>query len=171
MDLVQESVHGVIFSEDKQAVLLVKRKDVPVWVLPGGGIERGETAQQAMEREVEEETGYRVATLRKIAEYTPISRLATYTHVYECAIESGVPTLSDETAAIEFFPLTALPQLIPPPYPDWIADATLFLPAVLQKKMKGVTYISLLKHALVHPYLVARFLFIRARRKRKKPLK
>lgn len=167
MHLPRESVHGVVFSEDKQAVLLIKRKDVPVWVLPGGGIECGETAEQATQREVEEETGYCVATLRKVAEYTPMSRLATYTHLYECAIAGGAPTLGEETAAVEFFPLKALPKLMPPPYADWIADAALFLPAIVQKKITGVTYWALFKHALFHPYLVARFLFVRAQRKKR----
>jgi 8-oxo-dGTP diphosphatase len=56
-----ESV-GAIISNSNGQVLLVKRKDndsfIPsVWEIPGGGVDPGETLQQAVEREVAEETG------------------------------------------------------------------------------------------------------------------
>ena len=36
------------------------------WLLPGGGLERGETVARCAEREVQEETGYRVAPGRLV---------------------------------------------------------------------------------------------------------
>ena len=50
---------GAIIEKDKK-VLLVKRNHEPFkdyWCLPGGHIDFGETAQQAVIREVKEETG------------------------------------------------------------------------------------------------------------------
>ena len=41
----QHSAHLAVFNDTKQ-VLLVKRKDVPVWVIPGGTGEKGEVPLQ-----------------------------------------------------------------------------------------------------------------------------
>jgi 8-oxo-dGTP diphosphatase len=157
MDQQKESVNGIVFSDERNQVLLIKRRDVPVWVLPGGGIESGETPEQAVVREVEEETGYCVKLSRKIAEYTPICRLARFTHFYECYILSGKPSLSDETQGVQFFPLDNLPPM-PPPYLDWIMDATAIHSEILKKEITGVTYLSLIKNLILHPVLVLRFL-------------
>lgn len=157
MDHEKESVNGIVFSEDRQKVLLIKRRDVPVWVLPGGGIEGGESPEEAAVREVEEETGYQVALTRKIAEYSPKCRLARFTHFYECTIVSGAPSLSEETQGVAFFSLGNLPPL-PPPYPDWIEDAVEGHPQVLKKCITSVTYTALVKNLILHPILVIRFL-------------
>jgi len=58
--MIPKSVIGVVFSPDEKQVLLTKRRDVPVWVLPGGGIERNENPEDAIVREILEETGFHV---------------------------------------------------------------------------------------------------------------
>ena len=53
-------------------ILLIKRDTVPFkgyWALPGGRAEPGETVEQAIVREVKEETGLDVTVVRKIGEY------------------------------------------------------------------------------------------------------
>ena len=159
-DQQQQSVTCVIFSHDRSKVLLIKRRDVPVWVLPGGGIDPHETPAQAMIRETNEETGYRVNIVRKIAEYTPLNRLAQFTHLFECSIISGTPNLTTETQGIEFFFLHQLPK-IPPPYGDWIADGLTHSPVLIKKSITSVTYGNLFKCLLCHPILVSRFLLAR----------
>lgn len=156
----EESVNGILFSEDRKKILLIKRRDVPVWVLPGGGIDSGESPEEAAVREMEEETGYKVTITRKVAEYTPLNRLARFTHLFECTLISGEPTLSSEAQGIAFFPLDKLPPL-PPPYPDWITDSAMNAPSPFQKKIISVTYTNLVKHALMHPILCGRFFLAR----------
>lgn len=155
-----KSVAGIIFSPDQSSVLLIKRRDVPVWVLPGGGIDPGELPEHAVVREILEETGFTVKVDRLVGDYIPINRLSKRTHLYECAILAGDANLSSETRGIQFFPLAKLPPL-PPPYPDWIQDAQRNLPPV-QKKITSANYFALIKNFTLHPILVIRFLLARA---------
>lgn len=155
---MDESVAIIIFNKNKDQVLLIKRRDIPVWVLPGGGIEAGETPEQAALREAKEETGLTVALTRKVALYSPVNRLTRPTHFYEAEALQGALRTGDETQEIAFFPLDRLPQRLAPPYPLWIKDAALFSPSTLHKKIEGTSYCGLLKHLLFHPLITLRFL-------------
>jgi len=152
---MDQSVACILFEDSK--ILLIKRRDIPVWVLPGGGIDQGETPEAAACREMEEETGYQVEIVRKIAEYTPTNRLAKLTHFYEVRPLGGAPKTGAETRAVEFFEVDNLP-IMPPPYRHWIADAAARYPLVLKKNVEGVNYTTLLKLLAQHPLLVGRFL-------------
>ncbi len=50
-------VYGLILNEEKDKVLLVKNVEHSTWTLPGGAVEPGETLDEAVVREVKEETG------------------------------------------------------------------------------------------------------------------
>lgn len=158
--LFPQSVVGIVFSSDRTSVLLIQRRDVPVWVLPGGGVEPAEPPEKAVVREILEETGFTVKAVRLVGAYTPINRLSKSTHLYECEILSGNATPSFESKQVGFFPLASLPKLVPPPYPEWIADALLQTPPV-HRPIASVTYALLLKNLLRHPTLVLRFLLAR----------
>ncbi len=154
-----ESIVGIVFSPDRLSVLLILRRDVPVWVLPGGGIDPHETAEQAVVREILEETGLTVKIDRLIGHYYPINRLTRRTVVYECSKISGDLTISDETKGVKFSPLNSLPPM-PPPYPEWIEDARLQKQPI-SKKIESVTYGKMIVHLFLHPILVIRFLLSR----------
>lgn len=109
----KEAVCTIVFDETRESILLVKRRDIPVWVLAGGGIDNNESPEDAACREMLEEAGYQVKIVRKVAEYLPVNRMTQRTHFFECAIIGGEPKCSAETQDVAFFPLNALPKLIP----------------------------------------------------------
>lgn len=49
---------------DKGEVLITKRQDLHRWVFPGGQVDEGEIPQEAVRREVEEETGIKIKVKR-----------------------------------------------------------------------------------------------------------
>ena len=153
----KQAVFGVIFNPQRTQVLLIKRRDIPVWVLPGGGLESKETPEDGVCREVLEETGYQVHIIRKVAEYLPVNWMTQFTHLYECQPLKGKPTIGKETRDIRFFPLDELP-LLPPPYDRWIQEAIANYPQMIRKKIEGVTLWILLKLFIQHPLLVSRYL-------------
>jgi ADP-ribose pyrophosphatase YjhB (NUDIX family) len=66
--MATQSSSVVVFNA-KQEILLVLREDARVWALPAGGLEPGETFEQAAIREVREETGYDVELERLVGKY------------------------------------------------------------------------------------------------------
>jgi 8-oxo-dGTP pyrophosphatase MutT (NUDIX family) len=158
---MEESVSIIIFDKEKKRVLLIKRRDIPVWVLPGGGIENGEEPEAAALREAEEETGLKLKIERKVAFYTPANRLTRPTHFYECRVLEGIPQVGPETREIEFFPIDQLPRTLVPFYKTWIDDALLFWPEVLKKKIRKTSYWKFIQYLICHPLLVIQFLLTR----------
>ncbi len=155
--IVKESVNAIIFNSLKDKVLIIKRRDVPVWVFPGGGLDPHEIPENAIIREVLEETGLKVAIHRKVAVYTPINRLTSKTHLYECLVVDGNPITGDETAAIGFFPLNNLPSSFFHIHQSMLRDCLNHLGSVLEKPLDNVTYWELIKYFVKHPLLVLRF--------------
>lgn len=156
--MAETSVAIVLFSEKRDQVLLIQRRDVPVFVLPGGGIEE-ESPEKAAIREMLEETGLSISELRLVGVYHPINRLAKKTYLFEPRSFKGVCRTSSETKQVCFFPLNKLPPM-PPPYQEWIEDALLELDPI-EHSLSSVTYIALLKNIFLHPILVFRFLLAR----------
>jgi mutator protein MutT len=60
---------GVVLIENGKVALIERhRAGKHYYVFPGGGVDEGETPEQAAIREMEEETGLRVTVRRKLAE-------------------------------------------------------------------------------------------------------
>ncbi len=114
-------------------LLLHRRTDNGRWALPGGAIEIGETADQAVVREVQEETGYQVEVIRLVGVYSdprhttiryPDGNINAYVAIaFECRITGGAPSLSDETSAVDWFDPAALPDTFNPGHLPRLQDA------------------------------------------------
>ena len=159
MPLLPASI-GIIFNNDNSKVLLVKRRDIPIWVLPGGGIEAEESPEQALIREIYEETGYHVQICRKCAEYEPINTLASFTTVFICRIVSGTSTLSDETSEIAFHSILNIQKDIFPPHILWIKEAITHAD-LIRRPLKEISYGQIIKYFLMHPWQVFRYAWTR----------
>lgn len=153
----KQAVYGILFRENRQEVLLVQRRDLPVWVLPGGGLDPEELPEEGAKREVLEETGYEVEILRKIAIYLPVNRMTQKTHFFECKIIGGSAKINAEARQIQYFPIKKLPSRLPPPFHGWIKDALNPSKEMLIKNTEGVNYLTLLKLLIKHPHLVVRY--------------
>lgn len=69
---------ATLFDETREKVLLTQRTDNGRWCLPGGGMESGESAAEACEREVWEETGLKVRAKRLLGVYSNPDQLVIY---------------------------------------------------------------------------------------------
>jgi 8-oxo-dGTP pyrophosphatase MutT (NUDIX family) len=133
-----EGATAIVFNADRTRVLMVKREDFRVWVLPGGSIEPGETREQAAIRETREETGYEIAIDRSVGRYwhpqTP--RGGSLRYLFEGHVVGGVAIQSGpETVGVEFFPIDALPSRMLPWVKNFIADALANSPTIIERTL------------------------------------
>ncbi|HEY2763851.1 MAG TPA: NUDIX domain-containing protein [Pseudonocardiaceae bacterium] len=103
--------------DDSGRLLLVRRVNEPgagCWSVPGGRVEAGETDQQAVLREVAEETGLRVAITGRVGS---VERPAPHggvfdIHDYRCRAISGTLCAGDDADDVRWCDaaiLTGLP--------------------------------------------------------------
>ena len=95
-DKVGVGVSGVVLNQKGQ-VLLIQRNDSKAWSLPGGGVEDGESPDQAVVREIKEETGLDVGVIRLTGIYIRYLWKKNLLFVYKCQVKGGVLTKSEET--------------------------------------------------------------------------
>ena len=108
--LFQVFAAGVIFDQDNQ-ILLVKStyQRFHPWGLPGGSLNYGETPEDAVKREVWEETGLNVEIkkLLLVKTWSP-DRVGLY---YLCEITGGEIYPTDEVSEAGYFSLDDLPDV------------------------------------------------------------
>jgi len=104
---------------DGDKVLLIRHTYLPGWQFPGGGVDPGETVYAAAEREVLEETGYRVTgPMEMIGIFHNSSPVTDRDHVafyvakrFEHAFERKP---NHEIAEVGWFDRKALPEKVTP---------------------------------------------------------
>jgi 8-oxo-dGTP diphosphatase len=111
-----------IVRDDSDRVLLVRRLDTGDWELPGGRVDPGESAVDALVREVEEETGLVVDARRVAGIYTDPSHVVRTGHddevrqpfavCFHATARPGTPRPDlHETADARWLPLRHLEHL------------------------------------------------------------
>ncbi len=110
--------------DDQGRILLGRRRDIDWWNLPGGGMEKGETVDEALYREVLEETGLEVEVERLVGVYSkPQKQEVVLT--FRCRIIGGTLQPTEEIRESRFFLPNALPGNTLPKHRQRVEDAML----------------------------------------------
>ena len=107
-------VRGAIFRDDR--VLLVREVTDGKWTLPGGWADVNDSPSLAVEKEIEQESGFTAKAVKLAALYDrnlhdhPAYLFHAWKAFFICDITGGEARTSHETDGVEFFPLDALPH-------------------------------------------------------------
>ena len=116
---------SVIVENEQGEILLQLRKDNHCWGYPGGSVELDEVVEDAVKRELFEETGLIANELKLFGVFSGMDMHYIYPNgdevsnidiVYVCSSYSGVlKKQKDEVIDLKFFPLSDLPENLSPP--------------------------------------------------------
>ncbi len=100
------SVKALVLDETRTKFLIVQEDDGE-WELPGGGLDWGEDPHEGLKREIQEEMGLEVASIKNTPSYFLTQRTRTHgTHyvnvLYETTLMNLDFTSSSECVAIRF---------------------------------------------------------------------
>ena len=105
-------VRAACFDEEGR-IFLVKHTYVPGWYMPGGGMERHETATDALRKELREEGNLEIRGEPELFHIYYNRKVSKRDHVllYRVEVEQTAPRIADrEIAEGRFFNLDALPD-------------------------------------------------------------
>ena len=108
-------VRGATFQDER--VLLVRERADGLWTLPGGWADVNETPAQAIEKEIEQESGLRARAVKLAALYdrSRHGHGPTLFHGWKafflCEVQGGELRGSYETDAVDYFGLDTLPPM------------------------------------------------------------
>ena len=102
-----------VVTDEHGHVLLIEHTYVAGWYLPGGGVERGESPEQALVRELAEEVGVEPLDRPRLLSIHDNGRGFPGDHVLIYRVEAWTPVPATQRGEIKearFFPLDALPE-------------------------------------------------------------
>lgn len=107
-------VRGAILQDGK--ILLIQERADGNWAMPGGWADLGDSPRSVAEREVWEESGFRVQAEKVVAvidanRIEPMEFYHAYKIIFLCRLLDGEPRTSHETLAVDFFDPDHLPPL------------------------------------------------------------
>ena len=104
----------VMLIQNRQ-VLLVRQTYMPGWFIPGGGVKRGETLEEAARREAQEEIGAKMGELSFLGAYTHFGEhKSDHNTLFLCTDFTLGKKQDSEIAEACFFSLDALPENLLP---------------------------------------------------------
>ncbi len=105
-------VRGLV-TDEAGRVLLIEHTYMPGWYMPGGGVERGETSEQALARELVEEAGVELTAPPRLVSIHANHARFRGDHVLFYRIEAWRPcraTSRGEIKALDWFAPDDLPH-------------------------------------------------------------
>jgi ADP-ribose pyrophosphatase YjhB (NUDIX family) len=107
-------VRGAVVRDGK--ILLIQESADGKWAMPGGWADLGNSPASVAEREVWEESGFRVKAEKVVAvldanRIQPMEFYHAYKLIFLCKLLGGEPRISHETLAVDFFDPNHLPAL------------------------------------------------------------
>jgi len=124
----------VILDENNEHTVLILRRDFRIWALPGGGLETGETPEDAAIRETYEESGYEVKIDRYIGSYHR-PQFQDVRYIFRgCIIGGHALESGPETLAVNWYPVEKLPKWLTPSVREIVSDAISNRDEVIEKK-------------------------------------
>jgi len=130
---IKVAVAALIF-DDRGRVLLIKRKDNGSWALPTGKMELGETLEESVIREMEEELNLKVRVQRLVGVYShPSHQVLNYgvgetiqfvTSCFLCdLIDGNLVNNQSEILESGFYYVSSFPQPMVASHKQWIQNA------------------------------------------------
>jgi 8-oxo-dGTP diphosphatase len=114
------AVAAIVFDE-RDRVLLMRRRDHGNWEPPGGVLKPGEQPDEGVAREVREETGVEVEVGPLTGVYTNVE-LGVVTLAFRAEPRSDPTEQSDEASGVRWIATRDIDRILPDEYATWIRD-------------------------------------------------
>lgn len=134
----------VAIFDNKDRILLSHRRDLDIWNLPGGNLEKGELPTEAAVRETKEETGLKIKIKELVGVYGKPHR-DELAFVFLGKVKGGKLKKTKEADKHRFFKLKKIPENTIPKHVERVKDANRDNDKIAIYNQKSITGRKLLK--------------------------